>query len=94
MADFLAASMAEPERAFPTLPAPQLSRLAAHGRRRQTERGEVLIDAGDRGVPVFVVVSGELHAVRLTGGGETPLAHARARRYGEMVRILEAAGGR
>jgi thioredoxin reductase (NADPH) len=77
VADFLAASMAEPERAFPTLTAPQLSRLAAHGRRRQTERGEVLIDAGDRGVPVFVVVSGELHAVRLTGAGETPLARHR-----------------
>jgi len=72
--EFLTASISDPERAFPTLTAPQLSRMAAHGRRRPTERGEVLFDAGDKGVPVFVVVSGELHVLQVTDAGETPIA--------------------
>jgi thioredoxin reductase (NADPH) len=75
--EFLAASLADPERAFPILTGPQLSRIAAHGRRRRTERGEVLVESGDRGVPVFVVLTGELHAVRPTSAGETPLARYR-----------------
>ena len=38
----VAATVSRPERVFPTLTAQQLSRVAAHGRRRPTSRGEVL----------------------------------------------------
>ena len=35
------------------------------------QRGEVLAEQGDRDVPFFVVVFGELEIVRLLGGVET-----------------------
>ncbi len=67
----LAASASRPRHAFPTLTTQQVSRIAAHGRRRQTASGEVLVEAGDRQVPCFVVVSGELEVVQLSGTAET-----------------------
>src|SRR4029453_16291997 len=39
------------ERLFPTLTATHIAQIAAHGRRRATTRGEVLVEAGDRAVP-------------------------------------------
>jgi thioredoxin reductase (NADPH) len=57
---------------FPTLAAPQMARLAAHGRRRAIARGEVLVEVGDKTVPFFVVVSGEIQ-VLLRSGKTDPL---------------------
>src|SRR5262245_42519450 len=48
-----------------------MARMAAHGRRRATTRGEVLIDVGDRIVPCFVVVAGEIQALQVSDGRET-----------------------
>src|SRR5215471_13180254 len=59
------------EHLFPTLTAAQIARIAAHGRRRATSTGEVLVDAGDPVVPFFVVVSGEVQVVRPSGAAET-----------------------
>jgi thioredoxin reductase (NADPH) len=61
------------ERAFPVLTPAQIATIAAHGRRRQTTRGEVLIDVGDRTLHFFVVVSGELEALRPTAASETTI---------------------
>src|SRR5580765_3873218 len=52
------------ERLFPTLTEKQVARIAAHGRQRPTTRGEVLVEAGARAVPFFVIVAGEVEAVR------------------------------
>src|SRR5262249_48052280 len=60
-----------PELAFPRLTSAQIARIAVHGRRRAVTRGEVRVEAGDRTVPFFVVVSGELQVVRPTGAAET-----------------------
>ncbi len=60
-----------PDRIFPTLTAAQIARVAAHGRGRVAQPGEVLIDAGDESVPFFVVVSGRIEIVRPAMGGET-----------------------
>jgi thioredoxin reductase (NADPH) len=59
------------ERLFPALTPQQISRIAAHGRRRPTARGEVLVEVGDKIVPFFVVVSGALDVVRPSDGAET-----------------------
>jgi thioredoxin reductase (NADPH) len=59
------------ERLFPTLSAPQIARVAAHGRRRSTAAGEVLIEPGARPVPFFVVLSGRVQIVRITDRAET-----------------------
>ena len=63
----LAVTVSRPERVFPTLTREQVSRIASHGRRRSTTHGDVLVEVGDKAVPIFVVVVGELQAV-LTGG--------------------------
>ena len=62
----VAATVTRPERVFPTLTSGQVARMAAHGRRRTTTRGEVLVEVGDAAVPVFVVVTGQLQAAVAT----------------------------
>ncbi len=56
---------------FPKLTPAQIARVRAHGRVRPIQRGEVLVEQGDRNVPFWVVVSGELEIVRPTGTTET-----------------------
>jgi thioredoxin reductase (NADPH) len=51
---------------FPTLSDAQLAR-----HRRQITRGEILVDVGQRMIPFFVVMSGEIEVVRPTGASET-----------------------
>ena len=59
------------EQIFPTLTPAQIRRIAPHGHIRAMERGGVLVEQGDREVPFFVVVSGEVEIVRPSGGVET-----------------------
>src|SRR5499427_6895639 len=66
-----AVTVSRPERLFPKLTPAQLARIAAHGRRRATTRGEMLIDVGDRIVPCFVVVAGEIQVLQVSDGAET-----------------------
>src|SRR5437867_8915051 len=56
---------------FPTLTSVQIERVATHGRRRAVRSGEVLVEQGDRAIPFFVVITGELEAVRPTCATET-----------------------
>ena len=66
-----AVTVSRPERLFPKLTPAQLARIVAHGRRRATTRGEVLVDVGDRIVPCFVVIAGEIQALQVADGAET-----------------------
>jgi thioredoxin reductase (NADPH) len=59
------------DRLFPTLTTAQINRIAPHGRRRTIARGEVLVDVGDKVVPFFVLLSGEIQVLRPSGGTET-----------------------
>ena len=59
------------EQIFPTLTAALLQRLVAHGRARSVRAGEVLVELGDKDIPVFVVISGELEVVRPSFTQET-----------------------
>ena len=59
------------ERMFPTLTPAQIKRIAAHGVLRSIRPGEVLIEAGARVVPFFVVTAGRVEVVRPSGKGET-----------------------
>lgn len=54
---------------FPKLSAAQIERLKAHGIRRQTQVGEVLIEPGERQGSLVVVLSGTLDAARAGVGG-------------------------
>ncbi|HEV8211358.1 MAG TPA: FAD-dependent oxidoreductase [Vicinamibacterales bacterium] len=63
--------LARAEHVFPTLTPEQIARIAPHGRQRETRAGEVLVHAGDKVVPFFVVTAGQVEVVRLSGGVET-----------------------
>jgi thioredoxin reductase (NADPH) len=52
------------EEIFPKLTPVQISRIAAHGRTRSVQSGEVLIEQGDTSVPFFVVITGEVEILR------------------------------
>jgi thioredoxin reductase (NADPH) len=59
------------ERMFPTLTSAQLERVAAHGRVRSIQAGEVLVEPGEQTVPFFVVTAGQVEVVRPSGTSET-----------------------
>jgi thioredoxin reductase (NADPH) len=62
------------ERMFPKLTAAQIERIAAHGHVRPILRGELLVQAGEKGVPFFVVLRGEIEMVQPSGTTETLVA--------------------
>jgi thioredoxin reductase (NADPH) len=84
----LAVTVSRPDRVFPTLTPEQVSRVAAHGRRRSTRHGEVLVDVGDTIVPLFVVLSGEIQAVRPTDKAETLIVSHRAGQFSGEANMI------
>jgi thioredoxin reductase (NADPH) len=62
------------EQIVPTLTADQIARVAAHGRVRRVQRGEVLVEAGVRAARFFVVTAGQIEIVRPSGSTEELLA--------------------
>lgn len=69
--DALEADPSARARIFPTLTREQIARICSHGRVRRVERGEVLVEAGDHGVPFFVITAGQVEIVRPSGPNET-----------------------
>jgi thioredoxin reductase (NADPH) len=84
----LAVTVSRPDRVFPTLTPEQVSRIAAHGRRRSTTPGDVLVEVGDKAVPVFVVVSGELQALRPADGGDTLIVSHHAGQFSGEANMI------
>jgi thioredoxin reductase (NADPH) len=82
------AQAALPDRLFPTLTSEQISRISAHGRRRTTSAGEVLVDVGDQVIPFFVVLSGAIEALRLFDGVETLNATVRAGQFSGEASLM------
>ncbi len=83
-----AGSVRVDERMFPTLTHAQMERIAAHGRRRRVQRGEVLFEAGDRGAPFLLVTAGRVEVVRPCGGIETLLAVHGAGQFAGEISML------
>lgn len=84
----LPVTVSRPDRVFPTLTPEQVSRMAAHGRRRATVRDEVLVEVGDKAVPVFVVISGELQALRPQEGGNTLIVRHHAGQFSGEANLI------
>jgi thioredoxin reductase (NADPH) len=55
---------------WPTLTESQIARIAARGRRRRVERGEILLDAGEPSARMYVVLDGTIEIIRATDGVE------------------------
>jgi len=78
-------SSSRTEQVFPTLTPAQIRRIAAHGRMRAIQPGEVLVEQGESTVPFFVVISGELEVVRPSAAAETLVTvHAPGQFTGEV----------
>ena len=54
---------APPDHMFPTLTTAQIARIRTHGRARQIQGGEVLVEAGQQAIRFFVVTAGQLEIV-------------------------------
>jgi thioredoxin reductase (NADPH) len=59
---------------FPALTPAQLARIGKHGRARQVEAGETLVEPGEPTACLFVVIAGRVDVVRPSGGGEEVVA--------------------
>ncbi len=55
---------------YPTLAPAQVARIAAHGRPRRVEQGEVLVQPGERPAHFFLVVAGRIDVIRPAEGAE------------------------
>src|SRR5918996_1516788 len=71
------------EKIFPKLTPAQIDRIAAHGRIRSVQAGEVLIDQGDISVPFFVVITGEVNML----SGRRSFFRARATKPGKVIEL-------
>jgi len=77
--------------AFPVLTPAQIDRIRVCGTARTVRTGEILFDAGDMGIPCFVVLSGKLDAVITRLSGEHVFAtHGPGNFSGDMVLISGA----
>jgi thioredoxin reductase (NADPH) len=69
------------DRTFPILAPALIARIAAHGRRRATTLGEVLVEVGARAAPFFVVLSGEVEALRPGNTADTLIVTLQAGQF-------------
>jgi thioredoxin reductase (NADPH) len=76
------------EHIFPTLNAAQIARIAARGKKREAQAGEVLVEPGDDNLPFFLVISGALEIVRSTCNGEESVAVHQPGQFSGEVGIL------
>jgi thioredoxin reductase (NADPH) len=76
------------EKIFPKLTPAQIGRIAAHGRTRSVQPGDVLIEQGNTSVPFFVVITGEVEIVRPFGTNETLITIHGDREFTGEVNML------
>jgi thioredoxin reductase (NADPH) len=82
--------LALPERIdqiFPTLTESQIARVAAHGRSRRVQPGEVLLDVGDQ-VRFFVVTAGKIDIFGLSGPAESFIATLQPGQFTGEINLL------
>jgi thioredoxin reductase (NADPH) len=77
--------------AFPALTPGQIDRIRPYGTAREVQLGEILFEAGDLGLPCFVILSGKLDIVITRLSGEHVFATHRPGGFsGDMVLISGA----
>ena len=77
---------------FPTLTEAQIRRIASHGQARSVKAGDVLLQQGDKNIPIFLVISGELETVRPSGAHETLIARVPPGQFTGEVNTLSGRG--
>jgi len=84
---------AKPDRMFPLLTPDQMGRFAVHGQMRQVEAGEVLIEAGEETNKFFVVKTGQIDIVRVSGEVQEVVAICRAGQFTGELNLLSGRRG-
>ena len=79
---------AQPDRMFPELTAEQVARVALHGQARRVESGAVLAEAGDEYTHFFVVKTGQIDVVRVSGEAQEVVAICRAGQFTGELNLL------
>jgi thioredoxin reductase (NADPH) len=79
---------AQPNRMFPRLTSEQMARVTLHGQARRVMTGEVLTVAGEESNRFFVVKTGQVDIVQVSGGGEEVIAICRAGQFTGEVNLL------
>jgi thioredoxin reductase (NADPH) len=74
MSNTLPAISSPRQQMFPVLTPAQIARVAARGQVRSIIEGEILIEAGDRTVPFFLLTRGQIEIVRPSESGNTLVA--------------------
>jgi len=78
------------DRLYPTLTPAQLERVAAHG--RQVAQGEVLVQAGESAVRVFVILAGQIDVVRPSAAEEVVISFGPGMFTGEATMLSGCRG--
>ena len=80
------------EHIYPTLTPAQLARLAAHGRRRRVERGEVLVQVGEQTARLFIIMAGRIDVVRPSAAEEVVVSFGPGMFTGEATMLTGRPG--
>ncbi|PYJ52702.1 MAG: pyridine nucleotide-disulfide oxidoreductase, partial [Verrucomicrobia bacterium] len=80
------------DQVFPTLTATQIARIATHGRVRQIQRGEVLLELGDQ-LRFFVVTAGQIEIISVSGSTESPIVTLQPGQFTGEVNMLSGRRG-
>src|SRR6266571_638754 len=81
------------DQVFPTLTPAQVARVAAHGRVRRVDQGDVLVEAGQQTARFFVVTAGLIEVVRPIGAAEDSVALFRPGQFTGEVNVLSGRRG-
>jgi thioredoxin reductase (NADPH) len=84
---------AKPDEMFPALTAEQQARVAAHGRVRQVEENETVVEANAEANRFFVVVIGQLNLLRVSADREEVVAVCRPGMFTGELNVLSGRRG-
>lgn len=82
-----------PSEMFPVLTSAQQARVLAHGRRRTVEQNEIVIELNEHVTKFFVVVSGQLHILRVSDNQEHLVAICNPGMYTGELNMLSGRRG-
>src|SRR6267378_3555682 len=80
------------EQIFPTLTEAQIARIAAHGRKRAVQLGEVLLELGDQ-LRFFVVTKGKIDILSVSGSSESLIVTLTPGQFTGEVNLLAGRRG-
>ena len=91
--DTIPAPAGEEDHTFPTLTEQQIARVAAQGRTRTVEPGDVLVEAGDPVAHFYVVKSGAVEALQVRDNGDIRVRMLRPGLFSGEVSLLSGRRG-